>query len=130
MFVHVDTYTDMWYFITQHPKLTPLGRDAIIEVIPGAVDPETDEYDHDDPSKNTKTYIMLELGVRDMVSKYYNGEEKEEATVHYWEMDVSADTLEQAVPLMYNKVLLEYGDYTVEEQEQHWLDKHNVNLPK
>ena len=116
---------DMYNWIRNHPKLCPVGMEADVEVIPMAVDPETDEWNSDDFSKNTKDVIALELCVTHKFDPEQHGpwnpQGGDTIGCHYWQYDCGGDTFGEAVKNMYEALLKDLGDYTQDESDEHML---------
>lgn len=98
--------TEKYYWITNHPAYVNLGEEAIIEVTPHMVCPETNRIE-DLPLLNTKTQFWVELMI-----PYYDEQFKQHTHAHDWQMDCGGDTWELAIETLYNKVLDQYGSYT------------------
>ena len=104
---------DKYYWITNHPAYVPFGRDAIIEITPHMVCPETNRVEKIQ-SVNTKLQFWVELMV-----PYFDEQFNQETHAHEWELDCGGDTWEEAVENLYNGVIAKYGNYTKEDLNKH-----------
>lgn len=103
---------DKYYWITQHPKYVPFGRDAVIEITPHMVCPETRHIEELE-IMNTKLEFWVELAIP--ITDEYHGD----CEMHDWELDCGGDTWEEAVENLYQRVLKKYGDYTEADLDAH-----------
>lgn len=110
---------DKYYWITNHPAYVPFGRDAIIEITPHMVCPETNRVERI-KSVNTKLQFWVELMVPN-----YDEQSEMENHAHEWKLDCGGDSWEEAVEALYQGVLAAYGDYTEAD-----LDKHREEAMK
>ena len=104
---------EKYYWIMQHPKFVPFGDDAIIEITPHMVCPETNHVEKLE-ALNTKLQFWVELMI-----PYFDEQLNQHCHSHDWEMDCGGDTWEEAVQKLYELVLKKYGDYTEEDMDKH-----------
>lgn len=117
---------DKYYWITNHPKYVPFGHDAVIEITPHMVCPETNRIE-DLALLNTKLSFWVELMI-----PYEDAENNYHGLAHDWELDCGGDTWEEAVEELYKLVLEKYGDYGDAELEEHrkaWLEEMKIKQP-
>lgn len=107
---------EKYYWIMQHPKFVPFGEDAIIEITPHMVCPETNHVEKLE-ALNTKLQFWVELMI-----PYFDEQLNQHCHSHDWEMDCGGDTWEEAVQKLYELVLQKYGDYTEEDMDKHRED--------
>lgn len=100
---HVDKY----YWIINHPKIGWSKTQANIELSPHMVNPKTQAiHGGKEEHLNTEPQWWVE------VSKFDNHNDWEEGIpTHYWELDCSGNTAEEAIDNLYNLVMEQYGDY-------------------
>jgi hypothetical protein len=116
---------DKYYWIMNHPKYVPIGSDAVIEITPHMVCPETNCIEKL-PILNTKLRFWVELMVP------YEDEDSYHGLSHEWELDCGGDTWEEAVAALYQLVLAKYGDYTdadIDKQHEEWLEDMKNKIP-
>lgn len=117
---------DKYYWITNHPKYVPFGQDAVIEITPHMVCPETNRIE-DLALLNTKLRFWVELMI-----PYEDTENNYHGLAHEWELDCGGDTWEEAVEALYQLVLEKYGNYGGAELDEHhkaWLEEMKIKQP-
>ncbi len=98
---------DKYYWVINHPKLTPESRQADVELTPHMVCP-TDNTIKSDTSLNTKLQWWVEVCFYGYVDEYHDDLQP----FHDWELDTGGDSSEEAIENLYDLVLAEYGDYS------------------
>jgi len=117
---------DKYYWIMNHPKYVPFGQEAVIEITPHMVCPETNRIE-DLALLNTKLRFWVEL-----MTPYEDEENNQLGYSHDWELDCGGDTWEEAVEALYLLVQEKYGDYNDEDldnQRLEYLEDMKVKVP-
>lgn len=117
---------DKYYWIMNHPKYVPFGQEAVIEITPHMVCPETNRIENL-ALLNTKLRFWVEL-----MTPYEDEENNYQGYSHHWELDCGGDTWEEAVESLYLLVQEKYGDYNDEDldkQRLEYLENMNVKIP-
>lgn len=103
-------FFDAWVFLNEHNYFEhgkygePMFTESL-NIWALKVDPETNLVDEEDESKNTKTQVYLWCGDwADLPDDDWHG------YVHDMDLDVQADTFEEAVVLLANKVYEAHGE--------------------
>ena len=115
---------EKYYWVMNHPKLSQNMCDAMIEITPHMVCPETDRVEKYH-ILNTKLQFWVEIG------EPFDDEESNSVQYsHDYELDCGGDTWEAAVEAMYLTVLAKHGDYTEEDERikrNQYLVKMGIN---
>lgn len=95
--------TDKFYWCIDHPKIGVEHAQGSIELTPHMVNPVNNEIDLEDNTLNTKQQWWIEYSKLDSV--------EDDMATHYWKLDCGGDTVDEAVDVLYELILKEYGNY-------------------
>ncbi|ALY07018.1 hypothetical protein VmeM32_00024 [Vibrio phage vB_VmeM-32] len=109
-------HVDMYWWMMNHPQLNNADYyiQPVIEIMPFMVDPEIDEINLSDLSKNTKPEWWIEVsGANKNFDPFAKNSQTNEHLEHEHVtiLDCGADTIEEAIGLLYDLTMKHFGSY-------------------